>query len=42
MDYVSWAVWGMLYADDACTASRSVRRLEEMMEIVIEFVELPP
>ena len=31
MDYVRRAVWGMLYADDACIASRSPQGLAKMM-----------
>ena len=34
MDYVRRAVWGMLYADDACIVSRSP--LDEMMEVIVE------
>ena len=36
MDYVRRAVWGMLYADDACIVSRSPQRLAKMMEVVVE------
>ena len=34
MDYVRRAVWGTLYADDACIVSRSP--LDEMMEVIVE------
>ena len=36
MDYVRRAVWGTLYADDACIVSRSPQGLAKMMEIIIE------
>ena len=36
MDYVCRAVWGMLYADDACIVSRSPEGLAEMMEVIVE------
>ena len=36
MDYVRRAVWGMLYADDACIVSRSPQGLAEMMEVIVE------
>ena len=36
MDYVHRAVWGMLYADDACIVSRSPQELAKMMEVIIE------
>ena len=36
MDYVRRAVWGMLYADDACTVSRSPQGLAKMMEVIVE------
>ena len=36
MDYVRRAVWGMLYADDACTVSRSPQRTAKMMEVIVE------
>ena len=37
MDYVvRRAVWGMLYADDACVVSRSPQRLAKMMEVIVE------
>ena len=36
MDYVRHAVWGMLYADDACIVSRSPQGLAKMMEVVVE------
>ena len=35
MDYVRRAVWGMLYADDACVVSRSPQGLAKMMEVII-------
>ena len=36
MDYVRRAVWGMLYADGACTISRSPQGLAKMMEVIEE------
>ena len=33
MDYVRRAVWGMLYAGDACKVSRSSQGLANMMEV---------
>ena len=36
MDYVRRAVWGMLYADDACIVSRSPEGLAKMMEAIVE------
>ena len=36
MDYVRCAVWGMLYADDACIVSRSPQGLAKMMEVIVE------
>ena len=36
MDYVRRAVWGMLYADDACIVSRSPQGLAKMMEFIVE------
>ena len=36
MDYVRRAVWGMLYAVDACTVSRSPQGLAKMMEVIVE------
>ena len=36
MDYVCRAVWGMLYADDACLVSRPPQGLAKMMEIIVE------
>ena len=36
MDYVCRAVWGMLYADDACIVSRSPPGLAKMMEVIVE------
>ena len=35
-DYVRPAVWGMLYADDACIVSRSPQGLAKMMEVIVE------
>ena len=35
IDYVRRAVWGMLYADDACIVSRSPRALAKMMEVIV-------
>ena len=36
MDYVRRAVWGMLYADDACIISRSLQGLAKIMEVIVE------
>ena len=36
MDYVRRAVWGMLYADDACLVSRSPQGLAKMMKVIVE------
>ena len=36
MDYVRRAVWGMLYADDACIVSRSPQGLAEIMDVIVE------
>ena len=36
MDYVRRAVWGMLYADDACIVLRSTQGLVKMMKIIVE------
>ena len=36
MDYVRRAVWGMLYADDACIVSRSPQGLAKTMEVIVE------
>ena len=36
MDYVRRAVWGMLYADDACIVSRLPQGLARMMEVIVE------
>ena len=36
MDNARRAVWGMLYADDACVVSRSPRGLAKMMEVIVE------
>ena len=35
IDYVLRAVWGMLYADDACIISRSPQGLAKMMVLVL-------
>ena len=34
MDYVRRAVWGMLYADNACIVSRSPQGLVKIMDVV--------
>ena len=36
LDYVRRAIWGMLYADDACIVSRSPRGLGRMMAVFVE------
>ena len=36
LDYVHRAVWGMLYADDACIVSQSPQGLAKMMEVIVE------
>ena len=36
VDYIRRAVWGMLYADDACIVSRSPQGLAKMMGIIVE------
>ena len=36
IDYVRRAIWGMLYADDACVVYRSPQGLAKMMEVIIE------
>ena len=36
IDYVRRAVWGMLYAHDACIVSRSPQGLAKMMEVIVE------
>ena len=36
MDYIRRAVWGMLYADDACIVSRSPQGLAKIMEVIVE------
>ena len=36
MDYVRRAVWGTLYADDACIVSRSPQGLAKMMKVIVE------
>ena len=35
IECVRRAVWGMLYADDACIVSRSPRALAKMMEVIV-------
>ena len=35
IDGVHRAVWGMLYADDACIVSRSPRALAKIMEVIV-------
>ena len=37
MEYVRLAVWGMLYADDACIVSRSPQGLAKMMKVCRAF-----
>ena len=36
MDYVRRAVWGMLYADDACIVLRLSQGLAKMVEVIVE------
>ena len=36
MDYVRCAVWGMVYADDACIISPSPQGLAVMGEVIVE------
>ena len=36
MDYACRALWGMLYADDACIVSRSPQGLAKMIEVIVE------
>ena len=36
IDYVRRAVWGMIYAGDACIVSRSPQGLAKMMEVIVE------
>ena len=36
MDYFRRAVWGMMYANDACIVSRSPQGLAKMMEVIVE------
>ena len=36
MDYVRRAVWGMLYADDACIVLRSPQGLAKMTQVIVE------
>ena len=40
MGYVRRAVWGMLYADDACIVSRSPQGLAKMMEVIVEVCQV--
>ena len=37
MDNVRRAVWGMLYADDACIVPRLLQGLAKMMDVIVEF-----
>ena len=36
IDYVHRAVWGMLYADDACIVSQSPQGSAKVMEVIVE------
>ena len=36
LECVRRAIWGMMYADDACIVSRSTRRLRRMMAVFVE------
>ena len=36
MDYIRRAVWGMLYADNACIVPRSPRGLAKTVEVIVE------
>ena len=36
LDYISLAVWGMLYVDDACIALQSSQGVAKMMEVIVE------
>ena len=36
LEFVRRAIWGMLYADDACSVSRSPRGLWRMMAVFVE------
>ena len=36
MDYARRAVWGMLYADDACIVSRSPKGVVKMIKVIVE------
>ena len=36
MDYVRHAVWGMLYADDACIVSQSPQGIVKMMGVIVK------
>ena len=36
MNYVRRAVWGMLYADDACIVSRSPQGLAKIKDVIVE------
>ena len=40
MEYVRRAVWGMLYANDACIVSRSPQGLATMMMMIIIIITL--
>ena len=36
MDYVCYVVWGIMYADETCTVSRSPRGLAKIIEVIVE------
>ena len=36
LDYLRRAVWGMLYADDACIVLQSLQGFAKMMEVIVE------
>ena len=40
MDYVRRAMWGMMYANDACIVSRSPQGLAKMMVLVMANIEI--
>ena len=40
-DYVSRAVWDIMYADNACIVSRSPWGLAKMMEVIVEICLRP-
>ena len=40
MDYVRRAVWGILYADEACIVSRSPQGLASVMEVVVAMCQV--